>query len=271
MDNGEAVRGAIELSWVDMTIAAALVLVAGGVSIALRLGLERRLAVASVRTVVQLLLVGFILRQVFDIDSAWLLLGLLVAMTVVASFAAVGRSTRTFRGVTAQAFITLLLTGLVTTFTVTGAIIGIEPWYRPQYVIPLLGMVLGNSLTGISLSLDHLLERLSAGQRVVEMELSHGATRWEAARAPLAEAVRRGMIPVINSMMVVGIVALPGMMTGQILEGADPMKAVMYQIVVMFMIAAATALGCMLIGLLACRHLFNSRHQLRAELIRPRG
>ncbi len=264
-------HGAIDLSWVDMAIAAGLVLVAGAISVALRLGLERRLAIASLRTVVQLLLVGFILRQVFAIDSAWLLLGLLLAMTIAASFAAVGRSSRTFSGATFQAFLTLLLTGMLTTFTVTGAIIGIEPWYRPQYVIPLLGMVLGNSLTGISLSLDHLLERLSAGRQQVEMELAHGANRWEAARAPLAEAVRRGMIPVINSMMVVGIVALPGMMTGQILEGADPMKAVMYQIVVMFMIAAATATGCMLIGLLACRYLFNSRHQLRSELIRRRA
>jgi len=102
------------------------------------------------------------------------------------------------------------------------------------------------------------------------MELAHGATRWEAARAPLSDAVRRGMIPIINSMMVAGLVSLPGMMTGQILAGEDPLKAVEYQIVVMFMIAAATSLGCMLIAVLVYHRLFNARHQLLSDLITKR-
>jgi putative ABC transport system permease protein len=101
----------------------------------------------------------------------------------------------------------------------------------------------------------------------VEMELSHGATRWEAARTPLRDAVRRGMIPIINAMMVVGLVSLPGMMTGQILAGADPLEAVKYQVVIMFMIAGATSMGCIGMALLVYRRLFNEKHQLRADLI----
>ena len=139
-------------------------------------------------------------------------------------------------------------------------------------VIPaLLGMVLGNGLTGMSLCLDELLASLDASRDQVETELALGATRWEAARQPLRAAVRKGMIPIINSMMVVGIVSLPGMMTGQILEGADPVAAVRYQIVIMFMIAAATAFGCMLIALFTYRQLFDSAHRLRAERITRRG
>ncbi len=102
------------------------------------------------------------------------------------------------------------------------------------------------------------------------MELALGATRWEAARGPIAEAVRRGMIPIINSMMVIGIVSLPGMMTGQILAGADPLEAVKYQIMIMFMLAAATSVGCMVMAILAYRRLFSRKHQLLTERIQRR-
>jgi putative ABC transport system permease protein len=137
-------------------------------------------------------------------------------------------------------------------------------------VIPLLGMVLGNSLTGVSLAMDSLLTDLDEHKDRIEMELSLGASRWEAARDPLSEAVRRGMIPILNSMTVVGIVSLPGMMTGQILEGASPLSAVKYQIVVMFMLAASTSLGSMGVALFVYRRLFDDRHQLRVERIQKR-
>jgi putative ABC transport system permease protein len=156
---------------------------------------------------------------------------------------------------------------LMITVTATRLIVGVTPWFAPHYLIPLLGMVLGNTMNGISLSIDHLLESLSERRAEVEMELALGASRWEAARGPLSQAIRRGMIPITNTMMVVGIVALPGMMTGQILAGADPLVAVKYQIMIMFMIAAGTALGSMTASLLAYRRLFNSKHQLRSELI----
>ena len=260
--------GVIPLSPLDLAIAACLVLAAGGVSFALRLGLEKRLAIASARTVIQLLLIGYVLRRVFDLDSPLVVMAILAIMLIAASRAAVKRPERTFDGAAWRAFVTLLLCGLATTFTVTAVIIHIEPWYRPQYLIPLLGMVLGNSLTGISLSLDHILNDFAAKRAQVEMELALGATRWEAARDILRASVSKGMIPIINTMMVVGIVSLPGMMTGQILSGTDPLEAVKYQIVVMFMIAAATSLGCIAIALLVYRHLFNDRHQLRTGVIR---
>lgn len=262
--------GAVPLDWLDLLIATVLVVIAGVVSLVVRADLERRLAVASVRTVVQLLLVGYVLSWVFRIDNVLVLFGVIAVMIGAAGRAAVARSSRSFPGAHPRAFATLVLTGCATTFTVTSLIIGVDPWYRPQYVIPLLGMILGNGLTGISLCLDTMLESLSDRRARVEMELSLGATRWEAVRDPLADAVRRGMIPILNSMAVVGIVSLPGMMTGQILQGADPIDAVKYQIVVMFMIAAATAVGCMLVALLVYRRLFNERHQLLSELIRRR-
>jgi len=259
--------GPIPLGVAELAVAACLILVAGAVSLGLRLGLERRLALASVRTVVQLLLIGYVLKWIFDHSSPITLFLALALMLVAASRAAVARSDRTFKGATSRAFVTLVLCGLATTFTVTELVIGVGPWYEPRYVIPLLGMVLGNGLTGISLCLDHMLERLAEQGAIVEMELAHGATKWEAARDVLRDAVRRGLIPIVNSMMVVGIVSLPGMMTGQILAGADPLLAVKYQIVVMFMIAAATSLGCILMVLLIYKRLFNEKHQLLSHEI----
>jgi putative ABC transport system permease protein len=260
----------IQLGLFELLIATSLVGAAGLVSLALRLELERRLAWASLRTVVQLFLIGYVLKWVFGIDSPWALLPVIGVMIFVASRSAVDRSSRRYRYATWDSFFALVLCGLVTTFTVTHVVIGVSPWYKAQYVIPLLGMILGNGLTGISLCLDQLLEELSERQELIEMHLAHGATRWEAARDSIRSAVRRGMVPIINSMMVVGLVSLPGMMTGQILAGNPPMEAVKYQIVVMFMIAAATSLGCIGTALLAYRRLFNERHQLMTGAILKR-
>ncbi|CAN0600369.1 unnamed protein product, partial [Laminaria digitata] len=160
-----------------------------------------------------------------------------------AARAAVTHSARRIPGATWLALLTLLITGLSITGAVTQLVIGVEPWYRPQYLIPLLGMLLGNSLTALSLAIDHFLEQLDLRRDEVESDLAMGATRWEAARDPMREAVRKGMIPIINAMSVVGLVSLPGMMTGQILAGADPLGAVAYHILIMFMIAASTALS----------------------------
>jgi len=269
--SGDVASGAIPLSAFDLAIAAGLVLVAGSISLLFRLGLERRLALASVRTVAQLLLVGYVLQWVFDPANILLIVPIVAVMIAVASRSAVARASRTFAGATWRAFVTLVLSSLITTVIVTGIVIGSEPWYGPQYLIPLLGMVLGNGLNGISLCLDSLLEHLSQRRDEIEMHLSLGASRWEAARDALRDAIRRGMIPIINSMMVVGIVALPGMMTGQILQGADPLQAVKYQIVVMFMIAGATSAGCIGIALLTFRRLFTRRHQLDFSAIARRS
>ena len=262
--------GLIELTFFDLAIAASLILVAGAVSLGLGLRLERKLALASIRSVVQLLLIGQVLTWVFGLEAPLPVVLVLTIMIAAAGRAAVARSSRRFSGAYLRAFGTLALTGLLTTLTVTTAIIGVDPWYQPQYLIPLLGMVLGNTLTGISLSLDHLLESFDAQRNVVEMELALGATAWEAAKTPVAEAVRRGMVPILNAMMVVGVVSLPGMMTGQILAGADPLEAVKYQVVVMFMLAAGTALGSIAIAYLAFLRLFDKNHRLRIEDIKKR-
>jgi putative ABC transport system permease protein len=249
----------------QLALATLLVVAAGVVSLALRLGLERRLAVAAIRTVLQLGLVGLILERVFALDSAPLVVVLVLVMTLFAAREAVARSGRSYRGIRFDAWLVMAGSCLLVGGVVTQAVVGVRPWYDPQYVIPLLGMILGNSLNGISLCLDRFLEHLAARRAEVELHLAFGANRREALAAPLRSAVRTGMIPIINAMAAAGIVSLPGMMTGQILAGSPPLQAVAYQIVVMFMIAAASALGAMGAAIAAGRRLVAPDGTLRLD------
>lgn len=252
--------GYIELTYLQVGAAALLILINGGISVLLRLDLERRLLVAAIRTTVQLLLVGLVLQWVFSLSHWYLVAGLGVVMALVAGVAAVRRTDRRYPGIWANSVLSIWLSSWVITAAALFGIVDVEPWYRPQYAIPLLGMVLGNTLNGISLGLDRLGEELTLRRSEVEGLLALGASRWEAARRPVRSAVRTGMVPIVNSMMVAGIVSLPGMMTGQLLAGVDPVEAVKYQVVIMFLIASGTALGTVGVVLLSYRRLFSPRH-----------
>lgn len=255
----------IQISDGQLLLSASLILVNLGLSFALQLSLEQRLAIATVRMVVQLLLVGYILQWVFALDNPLWVLLLALLMTAIAGRAAVNRTRRRFPRVYWNSFLSILGSGFVVTGLTVAGIIQVEPWYDPQYLIPLLGMILGNALTGTSLGLDRFMEDVASRREQIEALLALGATRWEAAKGTVQEAVRTGTIPIVNSMMVMGLVSLPGMMTGQILAGASPIDAVRYQIVIIFAIAAGTELATMGIVMLSFRVLFSTEHQLRLD------
>ncbi|MEO7200401.1 MAG: iron export ABC transporter permease subunit FetB [Dokdonella sp.] len=259
--------GYLTLGNAQLVMAAALVLVNVGISLWLRLGLAKSLLVASTRMVIQLILVGFILQSVFELKTPAPVIGIGLVMAVLAGIAAVRRTGRRFPGVYRDSIITILGSAFVVTGAGVLGIIDVSPWYAPQYTIPLLGMVLGNVLSGVSLALDRFMEGIARERDIIENDLALGASRWEAAHPLIRASLRTGMIPTINAMMVMGVVSLPGMMTGQLLAGAAPADAVRYQIVIMFMIAAATALGTLGVILLAFRRLLNDQHQLCAGLL----
>jgi putative ABC transport system permease protein len=255
----------LHIGYGQLALAALLLVVNLGLSFALRLGLGRQFTVAAIRMTVQLLLVGFVLEWLFSLNRPLPILAMALFMATLAGVAAVRRTKRRFPGIYWDSLLSILSASfLVTGFALTG-ILRVEPWFDPQYLIPLLGMVLGNALTGISLGLDRLMEGCIQNRRLIETFLSLGATRWEAAHREVKEALRVGMIPVINSMMIMGVVSLPGMMTGQILAGAAPVDAVRYQIVIMFMIASCTALATLGVVLLAFRALFSDRDEFHLE------
>ncbi|MDM8516329.1 iron export ABC transporter permease subunit FetB [Desulfobacterales bacterium HSG16] len=259
-------QGALDIGSFELCIAALFVVAAGGISVWNRLQLEKDLLIGSVRCVLQLFIMGYVLRIIFDVESSWIVLGM---FTIMVAFAIrIVRGNVKERQVTfvIPAFLTMLCVYIVISATVTGVIVGAQPWWRPQYFIPLAGMVAGNSMTALSLSLDRLFSDLRIKREEIEMRLCLGATAEEASREVVRDALKAGMIPSINSLTGVGLVFLPGMMTGQILAGADPMLAIRYQIVVMFMIVASTALTVVLVLRIVRGRCFGSGQQL---LLRP--
>lgn len=261
----------IELSFADVAIASVLILVNGAASVALRLNLQRTLLIASVRTICQLVLVGLILDHVFGLERLDAVLAIMLVMTLIAGYTAASRSKYSFSRMRAISVVSVWSSAwLVTAFALMAVFRDLDRWYQPQYAIPLLGMVLGNTLNGISVGLSTFTQALARERDQVESLLAIGATRGEAAMEPMREAIRTGMIPVINSMMVVGLVSLPGMMTGQLVSGMEPMQAIKYQIVIMFLIAGATMMGTLGVVYLSFLNLFDSAHRFRRDRLTSR-
>jgi putative ABC transport system permease protein len=256
----------IPISELHLVFSTVLVLFAGLVSALLRLGLLRSLAWGAARTFVQLLLVGYVLTHVFAVDHPALVAAIVALMCLLAARASLQRLSEAPERPFGLAVLSLGASTFLVGTLVCGVVIGGERWYAARLVIPIAGMILGNSLNGISLALDRMYGEMRARSREVETRLSLGYSNWEAVRPHVRTALRAGMTPTINALMVVGIVSLPGMMTGQILAGADPMTAVRYQIVVMMMIAASVTLGSLLVVGLSFRRCFTDEDTLRPEL-----
>jgi putative ABC transport system permease protein len=255
----------LELSWIDLTVAVGLVLISIGVSGWHRTGLARGFAVGAVRTVLQLTLVGYVLVFIFSIDRwYWVVVALLV-MLAVATKAAVDRQDTRRAGLFSITGAALLLGSGLTLIYVSVMVVHVDPWYNPRYLIPLFGMILGNAMNAAALAADRLAGEIETRHAEIEAYLALGATSERAAREPVRRALRASLIPTVNSLMVVGIVSLPGMMTGQILAGANPLVAIRYQIVVMFMLASAVALAAVIVVVGYRGTFFTSAAQLRPK------
>ncbi len=259
--------GYIPLSYFDLALAALFLLVNAALSLVLRLGLERQLLIAAIRMVVQLLLVGLVLKAVFSAGSWWITLLLALVMIAFAGREIRARQERRLAGLWGHGLGTaaMMTAGALVTILVLTTQIQPAPWWSPRIALPLFGMILGNTMTGISLGLDTLHGTLYRERLSVEAQLLLGRTRWQAVAPVLRRAVRAGFTPIINAMAATGVVSLPGMMTGQILSGVDPQEAVKYQLLIMFAIAGGTGLG-VIAGLLASlARLTDARHRLRLD------
>jgi len=163
--------------------------------------------------------------------------------------------------------IALTVSTAATLAYVIGVVVQVHPWWEPQYIIPIAGMILGNSMTSAALAGDRLQGDLRNRADEVEARLALGFSDHEAVQPMVRTALRAAMIPTVNGMMTVGLVQLPGMMTGQILAGSSPLVAIRDQMVVVCMLAAATALGSLLFVSLAAGRYLTPAHQLRRYLL----
>ncbi len=254
--------GYIEISLWQLAIALVLVLIAGIASMVYELRLQKDLALGTLRTFVQLFAMGYLLKIIFQLNNLWLVLGIYFCMTYFSVRIIKGRIKEKNVDFLVPTLVSVTVSYTLVTCLVTGLIIGAKPWWTPQYFIPIGGMVAGNSMNALAISLERFFSELRTRKDEVEMMLCLGADFREASSDIFRNALKAGMIPSINSMMGVGIVSIPGMMTGQIMAGADPVDAVRYQIVVMLMIVAATALSGMLVLHLVRRRCFGTAMNL---------
>jgi putative ABC transport system permease protein len=267
---GASAGGTIDVSWLDLALAAPLILVAVALSRWQRLGLERGFVIGAVRALVQLVAVGYVLVYLFQSSRWWLVLLAMAVMLAAATSASTRRGKtvpagdrRALLGISGTAM--LLASGLTLAY-VTQVMLRVHPWYAPRYLIPLFGMIVGNAMTAAALAAERLASEMELRRGEVEAYLALGASPARAAAEPVRRALTAALIPSVNGLMVVGLVQLPGMMTGQILAGQSPLLAVRYQVVVVFMLAGATAMTAAMVVLWYRRTFFTPAAQLAARV-----
>ena len=183
---------------------------------------------AIVRMVIQLLVIGYLLVFIFNAESSWIVVGILLVMVVASSWIALGSVGEHRRKLLNYALIAIFVGGVLTLLVITQGVLALDPWYSPRFMVPLAGMIFANAMNTVSLAAERLYSEIKNG------------VSYEQARNT---AFHASMIPIINSLLAVGLVSLPGMMTGQILSGVSPLVAVRYQIVVMCMVFSSAGMS----------------------------
>ncbi|MDB5956521.1 iron export ABC transporter permease subunit FetB [Ramlibacter sp.] len=252
--------------YAELLAAASLLVVNGILSLRFDMRVARPLLIAGLRAAVQLLLVGFLLKSVFALNSPVLVAGVLLVMLASAGWEAFSRQRSRFAGAWGYGIgIAAMAAG---TFPVTAlAIVALQPrpWFAAQFTIPMFGIVLGSAMSGVSISLNAFNTALVRERAAIEAQLTLGATRHQALAMVQRDALGGGLIPVLNQMSAAGIITLPGMMTGQVLSGIPPLEAAKYQVFVLFLLAGATGLGTLATVLAATYRATDERHRLRTD------
>lgn len=257
------VNGVIDLTAFQVALAYIFVLIVLVFMRILGIKREKELIISSIRMTLQLILVGYVLVYIFDNPNPFITGGIIIVMEVFAVHTVFGKHkdklSLAFKKVIVFSMSIGTLSCLVYFLLI---VVRISPWYKPQYFIPIAGMLIGNSMTGISLGVKLLLEGMTTQRALVEEALILGATPQAATKAIISYAFDAAIMPTINSMVGMGIVFLPGMMTGQILSGTAPTTAIAYQIAIMLGILGAVALTVILMIQLGYRTFFNKEAQL---------
>lgn len=252
----------IKLDLVDLACAIGLMGAAIGLSATERIGLELNLAIATGRTILQLAVLGYVLEFIFALDNPWAVLGILSVILTISAIVARNRITQKIPQMLPLVWGSIFLSTSLTLVYTNVLIIQPDRWFEPQYVIPLAGIVLGNAMNAAALAGERLVSTINASQLEIETHLSLGAAPQQAIAQYRKDAVRAGLIPTLNQMMVIGMVTLPGIITGQLLSGVNAREAASYQILIMFMIAFANLLTTLLVTRGIYRQFFNSAAQL---------
>jgi len=249
----------VSISLGEVAASLALIALAAAVSFWQRAGLEKDIGVAVVRSFLQLTAVGYVIQAIFDSDSLWLVTALLAAMVAFGAFTARGRA-KAVPGAIGPILLALSAAAAVTLGLVL--VLGVfDP--EPRYLVPVGGMVIGNSMTAVAVTLNRLADEMHDGRRQIEAMLALGATAHQAARGIVSRSLRSGMIPLVDSTKTTGVVFFPGTMVGMLVAGAEPVDAVRLQLVLLWVLLGAVALAGLIAVSLGYRGFFTPAHQLR--------
>jgi putative ABC transport system permease protein len=255
----------IPLDFTDLALALGLIAIAIAISFWQQLGLEGQFLLATLRTLVQLAVVGYVLAVVLDLDqpNPWLILAFGLLMLTLVSLVTRNRISQKVPKLFPWVWGSLGLSAVLIVGYAQLLVIQPTPLYSPQYLIPLLAAILGNAMNAASIAGERLVTTLNRSQIEIETHLSLGATPTEAVKLYRTEAIRAGLLPTLNSMTIVGIATLPGILTGQLLAGVDPLDAVSYQILILLAIAVANLIATLVLTAGICRQFFNPEAQLQ--------
>ncbi|WP_332650260.1 ABC transporter permease [Lysinibacillus sp. 54212] len=224
---------------------------------ALKLGLGKDITIATIRSIIQLLAIGFVLQFIFETDSPIYIVSMILFMIAVATLNA-RKKGEFIPGITWKIAVTLSVVEVVT----QGILLGLQivpP--TPQFIIPISGMMIGNAMVLSILFLNRFQAEIGANEDEIELILSLGGTPKQAVQRHLTNSIRASMIPTIEAQKTIGLVQLPGMMSGQIIGGAAPVQAVQFQILIIFALLTCATLSSVILGLLVYPTLFNERMQ----------
>ena len=255
----------IDLSLWDLVTVYSLLLMSIGLAHLLKAGQSKDLFWSGLRMFIQLLVVGYVLHLIFALKTP---LPVLLILIVMIGFAVqtIGARVKTKMPHFYRVVGTALLFGCGgMTFFFCSLVIGLEPWYDPRYLIPLAGMIIGNSMTGASLAVERLAAEFRERRDEIETGLCLGGSIQAVSETAVSSAFRAALIPSVNAMAAMGLVFLPGMMTGQILSGTEPLIAVKYQIAIMCVITGSVSLTTFFILKLGYRAYFTPYQSLRED------
>ncbi|QDP71227.1 iron export ABC transporter permease subunit FetB [Legionella israelensis] len=259
----------INLSWIQLSLAFLSLLVPAYILWTYETRLNKKMVIASLRMVVQLLFVGFYMEYLFQLDNPWINVAWILVMVAVANLATIDRSELRFKKETLlPLFFATLLGVVITDIFFLNAVIQLPKTLAAQYTIPITGMVLGNCLTTNVIGLNAFFYGIKSEEERYQFYLACGASRSEALTPFISEAIRKSANPTLASMASIGLVYLPGMMTGQILSGSPPIIAIKYQIMIMFAIFLGTILSLYLGIQFAGRYVFKDTDMLDESLLR---
>lgn len=250
------------MTYLTLSLSLIFVLIPLFLSKTLNLGLEKDTIIAVVRSIIQLLAVGYILHFVFSSDSYFYIL-LMVLLIIGAATQNARKKGATIKGITWKLIATFVFVEILTQGILLG--LHITP-PQAQYIIPISGMMVGNSMVLSILFLNRFTAEVHAYEDEIELILSLGGTPKQAIHRQLITSIKASTIPTIESQKTMGLVQLPGMMSGQIIAGADPIQAVQFQLLVLFLLLTTAVITSVLLGFLSYPTLFNQRMQRIKDL-----